>query len=309
MLKTTASRSKNCSVFLHALVAVACVSALSNSAFAQDGALANTPNYDNQSQLTKDMGITQKLGVQLPMDTPFKDDEGKSIKFGDIFSGRPMVMIPMFYACRTGCSVITDSLLKTLTKATAKTNIAEFKADDLRVGRDLDVIFLSIDPVETPELAHGKKVLVMDAYHQPGTENGWHMLTGSMESIHKITDAIGFKYKYDAPRHLINHPVCSVLITPKGVVSGYTIGAEVQTRVLESALALARNDKVGESADQSFMFGCIMVDPTTGKRRVIIENVLRLAGVVTLIVLVTSIVGMSIKSRRETSLPGGQPGA
>lgn len=275
------------------------------AAFGQGGPLAATQNQDNQSPLTREMGITQKLGVQLPLTTEFKDETGKTIQFGELLKGRPIVLIPMFYACRTGCSVITDSLLKTLTKATDKTAISEFKASGLRVGQDLDVVLLSIDPTETPELARDKKALIVDAYHQPGTEHGWHMLTGDWASILKITDAVGFKFKYDAPRHLINHPVCSVLLTPKGLVSGYTIGAEVQTRVLESGLALARNDKIGESADQSFMFGCIMVDPSTGKRRVVIENVLRLAGVVTLIVLVSSIVGMSIKSRRDPSLLGG----
>jgi protein SCO1/2 len=266
-------------------------------------ASAQDPGTDsdkNESPLARSMGITQKLGETLPKDVEFKDETGKTVRFGDLFSTRPVVLIPMFYACRTGCELITDSVLQTLAKAN-KTN------DEMIVGRDLDVIILGIHPKETPELALAKKNLILKSVEPPrvtpewktDAQKGWHLLTGDLESIHKITDAIGFKYSYDPIKDLINHPTCTVILTPQGRISSYTIGTDFPTSVIKSDLEIAARNEVGEKADQTMMFGCIMLDPATHKYTVVVENVLRLAGVLTVIILAFCIIRMSITTKRE----------
>jgi len=265
-------------------------------------ATAQDKGYDaNQSELTRSMGITQKLGDYVPMDVKFKEATGETVKFGDLFKhNRPVVVVPMFYACRTGCELITDSVLKTLA-------IANKSKNEMVVGRDLDIVILGIHPKETPELALAKKKLIISSVKPPNAHsdweayanNGWHLLTGDLDSIHKVTDAIGFKYKYDATKDLINHPTCTVFLSPKGQISSYIIGTDFPTSVAKSDLTLAAKDEVGEKADQSMMFGCVMLDPATGKYRVIIENVLRLACVLTLMILFGSIGWMTVTTNRR----------
>ena len=46
------------------------------------------------------------------------------------------------------------------------------------VGEDFDVVVVSIDPTEGPELASGKKRRFVDRYDRAGSETGWHFLTG-----------------------------------------------------------------------------------------------------------------------------------
>ncbi len=270
-----------------------------------------------QSPLTRSMGITQHLGDTIPKDLMFKDETGKDVRLGEMLHGKPVLVVPIFYSCKTGCAILTDSIVKTLAKAASK--------DVLMPGRDFDVLMYSIDPVEDSELAHVKKAEIFGlltpklsskdkiAGWRATAESGWHLLTGSKESILGLSNAIGFKYNYrtvpdldqKTKLNLINHATCTVFLTPEGRISGYTIGTGFQTKEVEANQLLAKNGKIGKHADQSLMFGCIMVDPATGQNRLVIENVWKLGGVLTLLVLAASIVSMFIKNNRENSVSGG----
>lgn len=270
-----------------------------------------------QSELTKTMGITQREGITVPKDLMFKDENGNKVRLGDMLQGRPVVLVPIFYSCKTGCAILSDNIMKTLAKATS--------GNILKPGRDLDVLMYSIDPVEDPDLAHARKALIMDSItpHLPTpseteawrtvADKGWHLLTGNEESIHQLSDAIGFKYNYrtvaDLEKtktvNLINHPTCTVFLTSEGKISSYTIGNGFQTKEVEADLAIAQKGGVGRKADQSMMFGCIMIDPATGRNRLVIENVWRLCGVLTVLVLVGVVISMFVKSHRENLASGG----
>jgi len=256
-----------------------------------------------QSPLTRGMGITQNLGTQVPLETKFKDDDGKPIKFGEVFHGRPVLLIPIFYNCMTGCPLVTDNVMKTLARANKAKN-------ELLVGKDLDVVMVSIHPKETPELANAKKQRILNALEPPNaapdwrerTSANWHLLTGDLDSIHKVTDAVGFKYKYDAAKNLINHPTCTVLLTPEGKVSSYTIGNDFETRVIKEDLAIASHNEIGVKADQTMMFGCIMLDPATHKWRPVVENIMRVAGILTIIGMAISVMLMNRSTKRDERL-------
>ena len=260
---------------------------------------------DTQSKLTQQMGITQKLGDMVPLDVPFKDEAGNEIKFGDTFKGKPVLLVPIFFTCKTMCVNLTDSIVGTLAKAT--------RSDILKPNRDFDVVMLSINPKENPELARAKKIEIFEMLTPPlgkgqneewrqSVEPGWKMLTGSYENIRKITDAVGFKYGYNAEKDLINHPTCTILLTKTGKVSGYIIGNNLPTSVLEADLKIAQNNQVAPKADQSFMFGCIMIDPSTGQYTVVVEKVLQLACILTVILLAGFITSMALKERRKARL-------
>jgi protein SCO1/2 len=278
------------------LVAVA-VAAVPFAAFAQ-----------TQSSLTKQMGITQNLGAKIPADVEFKDENGQKVTFGSYLGQRPIVLVPIFYNCQTGCPLITDGLVQTLHAAANPTGAMrmEKNANPLQLGKALDVVMLSIDPRETPELAANKKAFIADRLGDDEGMSHWHLLTGTLPNIHKITDAIGFKYYFDPKLGLIRHATCSVIISPNGTISSYTIGNEFPTKFLEADLALAARNEVGQKADQSFMFGCVMLDPATGKIRFVVENIVRVACVLTLIVMIIGFLNMLRNERRSGLAAGGR---
>ena len=270
-----------------------------------------------QSELTKHMGITQNIGQDLPLRTPFKDETGKDVKLGDMLHGRPVILVPVFYSCQTGCALLIDSVIKTLAKAT--------KGDILKPGRDMDVLLYSIDPKEDAALAQAKKALIMRELTPKlakGTdtqawraqaETGLHLLTGDMNSIQTLSKAIGFTYSYRAVPDvtngktiwLINHPTCTVILTPSGKISTYTIGTDFQTKEVQQGVMVAQQGQSGRKADQSSMFGCIMLDPAVNQNRNTIENIWKIACVLTVLILGASIYRLNLKSRQQNNISGG----
>ncbi|CAN5538508.1 SCO family protein [soil metagenome] len=267
---------------------------------------------EESSKLTQQMGITQKLGALIPQDAKFKDETGKDVTMADMFQGRPLVIVPIFFSCKTMCVTLTDGLASTLAKGT--------KYDELMPGRDFDVVMLSINPKETPDLAKAKKAEIFNMLTPPKNgkedtvwrakaEKGWHMLTGSYDQILKVTNAIGFKYRWDPTLDLINHPTMTLVASTSGKVVGYMIGPDVPTKVLQTDITLAKNNQIGTEVDQSFMFGCIMLDPTTGKYTVAVEKLLQVCCVLTVIIIATCITLMSLRDRRKMNKRGGSASA
>ena len=260
---------------------------------------ASAPAQTPSSPLTRGIGIDQRLGVEVPKDVSFLNQEGKRVRFGELYAGRPIMLVPIFFACNTGCVAITEGLMKTLTKAT--------RNETVLVGRDLDVVMLSIHPKETPALARAKGAEFLAKYNHPATNGAWHFLTGKEADIRRITDAVGFRYVYDEAKDRINHPGGIIFLTPEGKVSSYILGTQFPTKLVEADLKIAARNEIGQESE-SFLFGCVMLDPVTGKRSIVYQNVVRLAGVVTLIVLLLSIVNMARKYRREPLYRGGPEG-
>ncbi len=263
--------------------------------------VASFAGAQGQTALVKQMGIEQKLGATVPKDATFKDDSGKTIRFGDLLGGRPLLVMPVFYRCQTGCLLVTTNLLKTLSKA-AKVPLNS-EDHELRVGKDFDVVMLGIHPKETWELAQAKKASILADFKQPATAPGWRLLTGDVKEIRRVTDAIGFRYGYDEQRDMVNHPAAAIFITPEGKVSSYIVGTEFPTIVVQENARIAAQNRVGQKAEE-FLFGCIMIDPATGKRTIVYKNVLRLACVITLVVLVGSILRMNQKAKKESASHG-----
>lgn len=262
--------------------------------------------------ITKLMGIDQKLGQFVPKDAMFKDETGQAVRFDHYLGSLPILIVPVYYNCRSGCPVLVDNLVKTLARAGHPTGMmgATNKGKEQRIlelGRDLQVVMLSIDPQEGPAVASERKGSLITLLTQPNVAPNWHFLTGDLENIHKMTDALGFRYIYDARDHLIQHPLGSVILSPNGQISSYIIGNDVPSRVLDSGLLLAAQNKVGLKADQSSMVGCIVPDPATSRRREQIEGYLRLLCLFTLVVMTTWILRLAYTTRQRPSGRGGQP--
>lgn len=256
----------------------------------------------DQSALTKSMGITQKLGQPVTKDVVLQDESGKTVRFGDYLGKRPVMVLPISINCEQYCAVITDSLLKTLAQAE--------RHNEMVPGRDFDVVMLSLRAKDTPQIARHKKDLIEQTLTAPGVEKGFHILTGDYASVHRLADSFGFKYTYNAQKDLLNQPVGSVMLTDDGRVSSYMIGTDLPTKVLLTDLDLAGHNRIGEPADESQMYGCIMLDPSSQKYRPLVNLLVRIGGALTFVILAGSIISMSVKYRRSPlNNSGGNSGA
>ncbi|NJL26847.1 MAG: SCO family protein [Thermoanaerobaculia bacterium] len=125
------------------------------------------------------MRIDQQLGAMLPLDLHFLDENGRDVRLGDYFGSRPVVLSFVYYGCPMLCILALDGLAKSL---------AVVKFD---VGQEFDVVVVSFDPGETPEMAAKSKATTVERYGRPATATGWHFLTGSQEAIAQLTDTAG----------------------------------------------------------------------------------------------------------------------
>ena len=220
----------------------------------------------------KQIGIEQKLGSQLPLDTEFKDEAGNIVKLGSYFnSGRPVIVAFVYYECPMLCNQVLNGLTGSL------------KGMSFDAGREFDVVAISFDAREfdKPELAKNKKTGYMDRYNRPGTEKGWHFLTGSQASIDAAASAAGFSYKWDEKSNQFAHAAAVIVATPEGKLSRYFFGIDYSPRELKFGLMESADSKVGSAAEQLILY-CYHYDPATGKYGLAVLRVMRLAGIATL---------------------------
>lgn len=242
---------------------------------------------DQGPNLSGKMSFDQKPGAQIPLDAEFKDEHGKTIRLGDYFGDRPVAIMFAFYRCKGSCLLEFAGALK---------SFRAMKVDD--IGKTYEVVTIGIHPKETPDLALAKKQGYMADYNRPGTENGWHFLTGSEEQARKVADAVGFEYFYDAEKDMLVHPTGLIVATPGGKVSRYFIGTEYSAPFLRESILAAGVNEIGPVAQRTYFLGCFQVDPASGKTLIHVQRATQLMGVVTVIGLLSSILIMNRKYKR-----------
>ncbi|MBM3795597.1 MAG: SCO family protein [Acidobacteria bacterium] len=218
----------------------------------------------------KEVGIEQKIGAQIPLDSAFLNEKGQPVTIRELVSKRPVILAPVYYECPMLCSMILNGTLRSL------------RALKLNAGSDFDVVALSFDPEETPALAERKKFEYTERYNRPGTEVGWHFLTGSIADIKKVTDAAGFRYKRDAASGQWAHASAIMVVTPDGRLARYFYGVEYSARDLRLAIVEAAQGKVGSVVDQILLY-CFHYEASTGKYSLAVMNVLRAGGILTVL--------------------------
>ncbi|HUJ95234.1 MAG TPA: SCO family protein [Terriglobales bacterium] len=250
----------------------------SSSAFAQginQGIMS--PPADVRPPGLKNVGIEQRLNEQIPLDLAFRDETGKSVRLSDYFGKRPVVLNLVYYQCPMLCGEVLSGLTSTL---------RTLKFD---VGKDFDVLTVSFDPRETPEMAAAKKATILEDYKRPGAAQGWHFLTGPQASIDALTRAAGFQYQYDAQTGQFAHTTAILVLTPEGKISQYFYGIEYAPRDLRLSLVQASENRIGTVVDQVLLY-CYHYNPETGKYGAVISRILRLAALATMLVLGTFLV-------------------
>jgi protein SCO1 len=242
---------------------------------------------NDKPKLPGDVKIAQHLNAQLPLDATFRDETGRMVHLGDYYkSGRPVVLNFVYYNCPMLCPMVLDGLTSTLT---------ELKPD---LGKEYDVVTVSIDPRDTFQQAAEKKETYLRRYGRFGAADGWHFLTGPEMSIKKLTHGAGFAYSYDISTNQFAHGAVVIVTTPEGRISRYLFGFQHKARDLRLALAEASQGKVGGVAE-SLMLLCFHYDPATGKYSARAMNFVRAGGVATVLGLGGFIFIMIRKERQS----------
>ncbi len=247
--------------------------AMAATAWAQGmGPSIESPPANVRPPGLKHVGIEQHLNDQIPPDLTFRDETGKSVRLGDYFGKRPMILNLVYYKCPMLCSEVLSGLTSAL------------KPMKFDVGKDFDVLTISFDPRETPQDATASKATWLKRYGHPGAEKGWHFLTGPQPSIDALTQAAGFQYDYSQKTGQFAHATAIMVLTPEGKIAQYYYGVEFSPKDLRLAMVQASNNKIGSLSDQILLY-CYHYDPNAGRYSVLILRVLRVAGIVTMVLL------------------------
>lgn len=239
--------------------------------------------------LLSEIRIDQKLDEQVPLELPFVDEQGQDVTLDRYFGRRPVILALVYYECPMLCTQVLNGLVSAL-------DVLKFDA-----GREFDVVAVSFDPGELPGLARDKKRAYMERYKRPGTEGGWHFLTGKPDAIARLTDAVGFRYAYDEKTDQYAHAATIVVLTPQGHVSRYFYGIEFAPRDLRLGLVEASENRIGNAIDQALLL-CYHYDPSEGKYGVAVMNVIRLIGVLTIAAVGAFILFALRRDRRQAQL-------
>jgi protein SCO1 len=241
-----------------------------------------------QIPMLREVGIDQKLDSRLPLDLHFTDETGQDVTLGQYFSKKPVVLALVYYECPMLCTLVINGLVGSL------------EGMNLIAGREYDVVVASIDPGETPAMAAERKQLFLKRYSRPAQASGIHFLTGREASIQALANAVGFRYAYDPAIDQYAHPAAITVLTPDARISRYLYGIEFSPRDLKLALVEATDGRIGTMIDQALLF-CYHYDPETGKYGLVIMNMIRLAGVATVLLLGGSIFLSLRRERRQVS--------
>ena len=241
------------------------------------------------------VGIDQRLNEQVPLDAVFKDESGNTVQLGQYFGKRPVVLSLVYYSCPMLCNQVLNGMAGT------------FKALSFKPGEEFDVVTVSFDSRETPALAAAKKKTYVDylpAASRSSAVNGWHFLTGDEANIRRLTEAVGFRYNFDAATNQFAHASGIMVLTPEGKLARYFYGIEYSPKDLRLGLVEASANKIGSPVDQLLLY-CYHYDPATGKYGAVVMNMVRLAGIVTVVGMVGLLLLLRRRNGGATDLKAG----
>lgn len=252
----------------HLVGALLICSALASGSGAQK--VSSSTTAQDARSVAREIFIEQKPGAVLPLRERFRDETGSLRELGAFYRDKPVLTVLVYYECPMLCGLVLNDVVRCL------------RALSFDVGKEFDVVVVSIDPGESPELARKKKASALEVYDRPGSADGWHFLVGEQEAIDKLASAVGFQYSYDPKTDQYAHAAGIQIVTPKGVVSRYFLGLEYSPRDVRLALIEAGDGTVGSVIDQ-VQFLCFQYDPTSGKYGLAVMRILRIGGILTVL--------------------------
>jgi len=255
------------------------------------------PANDRPPAILDKVGISQNLNAQLPLGLSFVDETGKTVKLGDYFGKHPVILALVYFQCPMLCSEELNGLTSSL------------RMVKLTPGKDFDVVVVSIDPTEGPDLADAKKRGYVKRYGQPETADGWHFLTGKQAEIDTLTKTVGFGYvKIPGPDGKLTqfaHASAIQIVTPDGKLAQYYMGVEYSPKDLRLGLVEASANKIGTPVDNILTY-CYHYDPGTNTHSLVVARVMQLGGAVMVFCLGGFMLVMFRKDARESKAQNGK---
>ena len=239
------------------------------------------PVRDEAPQLLKKVSILQKLNTQIPLNLAFRDETGKAVHLADYFgssaaNGRPVILGLVYYQCKMLCPEEMDGLVGAL-------EMVKFNP-----GKDFNVVFVSVDPTETPEMAAKEKAFYLKRYGRLNTAAGWHFLTGQQPEIDTLASATGFGYTRvpgpDGKMNQFAHASSIELLTPEGKLSQYYLGVEYAPRDLQLGLVEASEGKIGSPVDDVLTY-CYHYDPLLNRHDLVVARAVQVGCLLTMLIL------------------------
>ena len=232
----------------------------------------------NMPVILKNVAFRPELNGQVQLDTAFRDESGKSVQLGQYFhQQKPVLLAFVYYGCPMLCTQLEQGVVGSL------------RMLSFNPGRDYEVVFVSFDERDTPEMAAAKKNTAIDHFRRKETAAGWHFLTGSKESIAVVTNSANFHFNFDAKNNLFAHASGIMLLTPEGRISRYFYGVEFPARDLRLGLVDASQRKIGTPVDKMLLF-CFQYDPSTARYSATILGIMRVLALMTIAGLLLMIV-------------------
>jgi protein SCO1/2 len=243
-------------------------------------------------QALRDVGFDQRLDAPVPLDAEFRDETCRAVRLGDYFRGKPVILVLAYYRCPMLCTQVLNGLVQGMLGL------------PFDVGKEFDVVTVSFDPRETPELAAAKKKTYLERYGRPGAEDGWHFLTGREDAIRRLTEAVGFRYVYDARNDQFAHASGVMILTPQGRTSRYFYDVAYAPRDLRLGLVEASANRIGSAVDRVLLY-CFHYDPAQGRYGPVVMNFVRAGGVLTVLAIVGLVAVLRRQERRRLRAASG----
>ena len=240
--------------------------------------------------ILRDVGIDNHEGDAIPPDLAFRDETGRSVRLSQYFGRRPIILALVYYRCPMLCTMVLNDLTRCMNSLHEN------------AGEQFDVLAISFDPGETPDLAAAKKQQYIRAYRRAGADVGWHFLTGPQESISRLTAAVGFRYAWDAKNQQWAHASGLVILTPDGRIARYFYGIDYAPTDLRLAIAEAGARKISPPLATRILLYCFHYDPSTGRYGLLVMRLVQIGGVITLLLLGGS---FWLTARRDRRRQGG----
>lgn len=239
------------------------------------------------------IGVEPHLGKNVPLDLTFTDSTGATVKLGDYFKGdRPVVLNLVYYGCPMMCPMAVDTQVNVL------------KQLGWTPGENYQLVTVSFDPTEKPDLAAAKQWHYLTKLGTPQAKGGWAFLTGEKANIDKLTEAVGFTYRRNEATGQYDHGAALIVLTPQGVISRYLGGFSYDDVTLRRSIVEASGSKVGSLADKLFLGFCGTFDPNAGKYVVAAWKVMRLGGAMTVAVIAAALLLLWRHERRKRAAVG-----
>lgn len=225
--------------------------------------------------------LVEQLGETIPLDTNFRDASGQSVKLAQVID-RPTLMVPVFYNCRNVCSVLLGQYASILPDV------------KLTPGEDYNIVTFSFDPLETPEMAAHSKKTFLNAMQAPDfPPDAWSFLVGDQDSIHRLTEGIGYYFQKDG--EMFRHPVAALVVGADGTIVRYLIGQRISSIDLSMALLEASEGRIGKPIQAALQY-CFSYDPE-GQRYVF--NLMRVSATVILLTLGSFLLFLILTGRKK----------